>query len=99
MKDELQPALALARSLELAELPRLLGDLAEISAVATARLVRPAIETRPDESLTVEQASKRLGLSKSYLHHNWKTFKFARQEGRKILFSSKGLDAHIRKPR
>ncbi len=97
MRHELQPALGLATTLAPAELPRLIGELAEISAVASARLASPATASRPDESLTVEEASQRLGLSKSYLHHNWRKFKFTRQEGRKILFSSNGLDAYLRK--
>ena len=98
MRDELQPALALARSLALAELPRLLGDLAEISAVATARLVSPVIE-RPDELLDVAQAAERMNLSKDYLYRHSRRFPFTRRQGRKLLFSSNGLDSYLRKSR
>jgi len=97
MRPELQPALTLAKTLAPEELPELLGALETIRIIALARITTPAAEARPDESLTVEQAGKRLGLSKSYLHHNWKKFKFARQEGRKILFSSNGLDSYLKR--
>jgi hypothetical protein len=38
MRDALEPVLALAKNVPREELPRLLGDLAEISATANARL-------------------------------------------------------------
>ena len=91
--------LDLARNLAPEELPRLIGELAEVNAVALARLSTPPVEARPDGSLDIKEAAVRLGVSKSYLHHNWRQFKFARQEGRKVLFSSCGLDAHLRKSR
>jgi len=87
MRVELEPALGLATTLAPAELPRLIGELAEISAVATARLVRPATEPRPDESLTVQEASKRLVSRSPTCTTTGENSKFTRQEGRKILFS------------
>jgi len=98
MRAELQSALDLARTLPASELPALIGALAEVTATAQARLASPRIDTRPDECLTIKQAHKRLGVSESWLYHNWKKFehKFARQEGTKILFSSNGIDAYLR---
>jgi hypothetical protein len=99
MRQELQPVLALAQTLPSADLPSLLGALEEIRVTALARIVVPTVEGRPDESLTIDQAHKRLGVSKGYLYRHWQEFKFARQEGRKVLFSSNGLDLYLRKSR
>jgi hypothetical protein len=98
MHPELEKALALARELPTEKLPQLCADLELVRVTALARIVVPAIDTRPDVSLTVEQASRRLGVSKSWLYHHWKRYehKFARQEGGKVLFSSNGIDAHLR---
>ena len=99
MREELKPILAQARTVAPDELPRLLGDLEEVRATCLARLTSPVIEERPDRSLDVTQAAERMGVSKDYLYHHWQELKFARQEGRKVLFSSNGLDAHLRKSR
>jgi excisionase family DNA binding protein len=99
MRRELETILELARTLAPEELPQLCADLELVRVTCLARIVTPAAETKPDESLTVEQASKRLGVSKSYLYHHWKKFKFARPEGSKVLFSSNGIDAHLRRAR
>jgi hypothetical protein len=99
MRKELEGALALAKSLDPAELPRLLGELAEISARAQARLMAPAVEARPDESLSVGETAKRMGVSESYLYHHRKKFKFARREGGRLLFSSSGLDNYLKRAR
>jgi excisionase family DNA binding protein len=96
MRDELQIALSAARELPAPELPRLLGELEEIRATAMARLASPASVQRPDELLTVEQASERLGVSKDYLYRNHSRLPFVRRMGRKLLFSSLGIDSHIR---
>jgi excisionase family DNA binding protein len=47
--------------------------------------------------VNVKEAADRLGVSREYLYRNHDKFSFARREGRKILFSSNGLDAHLRK--
>jgi excisionase family DNA binding protein len=99
MRPELQSALVQARTLAPEELPRLLGDLEEIRATALARLASPAAESRPDEMLDVEQAAVRMNLSKDYLYRHHKRFPFARRIGRKLLFSSAGLDSYLKKPR
>ncbi len=98
MRRELQPLLVLARLYPAEDLPAFLGELEQIRITALSRIAAPAVQSRPDESLAIEQAHKRLGVSKSWLYHNWKKFegKFARQEGTKVLFSSNGIDAYLR---
>jgi hypothetical protein len=96
MRRELEPVLALVKILPPAELPAFIGALEEIRVTALARFTNPAIDSRPDKSLTIKQASKRMGVGQDYLYRHWQQFKFARQEGRKILFSSNGIDAHLK---
>jgi excisionase family DNA binding protein len=101
MRRELESALTLATDLPAEELPELIGQLEQIRIVALARITTPAVQTRPDELLTVDQAARRLNLSRSYLyHHHEKKFKkFARKEGGKLLFSSKGLNDYLQRAR
>jgi excisionase family DNA binding protein len=95
MRDALEAVLNLARSLPREELPRLLGDLAEISATASARLSSAVVESRPDQLLDVEETARRIGISKDYLYRHQRKFPFARRIGRKLLFSSSGLDKFL----
>lgn len=89
-----------ARTLGPEELPRLLGDLEEIRATALARLAAPqAAQELPDRLLEVPEASARLGVSVDYLYRNSKRFGFTRRQGRKLLFSARGIEQHIRKAR
>jgi excisionase family DNA binding protein len=99
MRQELQSALMQARTLAPEELPRLLGDLEEIRASAMARLLSPAVESGPDEMLDIDQAAERMNLSKDYLYRHHKRFPFARRIGRKLLFSSAGLDSYLKRAR
>lgn len=95
MRDSLESVLDMAKSLPREELPRLLGDLAEISATASARLTCSVVEARPDEMLDVEEAARRMGVSKDYLYRHQGKFSFARRIGRKLLFSSVGLEKFL----
>jgi excisionase family DNA binding protein len=95
MRDSIESVLNLARSLPREELPRLLGDLAEISATASARLSGSVVESRPDELLDVEETARRMGVSKDYLYRHQGKFPFARRIGRKLLFLSSGLDKFL----
>src|SRR5882724_2990897 len=96
MRKELEVLLMLAKDLPSADLPRLLGEIREIEATAVARLSTPAV-SQPDELLTVEQAAARLNLSKDYLYRHSRRLPFARRIGRKLLFSSNGLDSYLKK--
>jgi excisionase family DNA binding protein len=91
MRDTLEPVLSLAKNLPREELPRLLGDLAEISATASARLSISVTETQEDELLDVDETARRMGVSKDYLYRHQGKFRFTRRIGRKLLFSSVGL--------
>lgn len=96
MLRELESVLTLVKKLPPSELPAFIGALEEIKVTALTRITNPTIDSRPDKSLTVKQASKRLGVGQDFLYRHWRTFTFARQEGRKILFSSNGIDAHLK---
>jgi len=79
------------------ELPRLIGEIAEIQATAMTRLFAPA-PAQPsgtDELLAIEEASRRLGVSKDYLYRHGADLPFTRRLGRKLLFSSLGIDGYI----
>ena len=92
---ELQPTLAMARTLCREELPAFLGGLEEIRVTAFARLTEIAPAANPDELVDISEASRRLGVSKSYLYRHSGQFPFAHHIGRKLVFSSLGIDRYI----
>lgn len=87
--------LDLARMLPADELPRLLGDLEEVRCIALTRLSTPAIASTPDELLEVPEAAARLSVSPNYLYRHSRHYPFTRREGRKLLFSAKGIEQYI----
>jgi predicted DNA-binding transcriptional regulator AlpA len=95
MKQELEPALMAARTLAPAELPRLLGDLREIEAVALSRLTAPTPPTVDDTLLGVTEAAELLGMSTGYLYHHHADFPFTRRIGRSLLFSRAGIQTYL----
>jgi excisionase family DNA binding protein len=95
MRSELQSALHLAETSSPEELPALLGELEQIRVTALARLSPPAVACPPDELLDVGATAKRLGVSRDYLYRHRNKFPFARRIGRKLLFSSSGLDKFL----
>jgi predicted DNA-binding transcriptional regulator AlpA len=76
--------------------PELLGDLEEIRATAIARLSSPAVPPPEDELLDVEEAARRLGMSKDYLYRNHAALPFVRRMGKRLLFSSRGIEKYIK---
>jgi excisionase family DNA binding protein len=98
MRPQLQFALDLARTLPPDELPRMIGELAEISATAQARLLAPG-EARPETLLDIEETAERMNLSRDYLYRHHKRLPFTRRVGRKLLFSSSGLELYLTKSR
>jgi len=97
MRDELQFVLRAARELPVEQLPRLLGELEECRCTAIARLtVSAPAQSQSDELLDVEEAARRLGLSKDYLYRHRKDFPFTRRVGRKLLFSAMGIEYYIK---
>ena len=99
MRTELQSVLDLVRTLPASELPAVLGELEQIRATAQARLFAPATAVAPDESLDVDEAARRLGVSADFLYRHSSKYKFVRREGRRLVFSARGLDAYLSKPR
>ncbi|HVR23110.1 MAG TPA: helix-turn-helix domain-containing protein [Candidatus Polarisedimenticolia bacterium] len=96
MNAQLEPVLQAARTLPPAELPRLLGDLEEVRATALARLSAPASVQQTDEFLTVKAAAQRLGCSADYLYKNSASLPFTRHLGKKLLFSTRGIEEYLR---
>lgn len=93
----LQSVLKLVGDLPPEDLPRLLGDLREIEATALGRLsVRAAQSAQPDELIDVEEAARRLGVCRSWLYHHHRNLPFGRRMGRKLVFSSLGIERYIR---
>lgn len=95
LRAELQPAMLAARTLPLEQLARLIADLEEIRVVALARLVAPPPATRPDELVDIDEAARRLGVSKHYLYRHARKLQFSRHVGRKLVFSTVGIDHFI----
>ena len=97
MKTDLDAVLNVARSLPADELPRFLGELETVRAVAWSRLTAPAplAQQSRDQLLDVEEAAIRLGFSTSYLYRNHQRFQFSRRVGRSLRFSAQGIDNYI----
>jgi len=95
MRSELQPALHLAEKLGIEEVAAFLGELEQIRVTALARLSCPIPAHPPDELLDVGVTAMRLGVSQDYLYRHQRKFPFARRIGRKLLFSSSGLDKFL----
>ena len=98
MRNDLQLVLRAATELPAGELPRLIGELEEIRVTAMARLTgpAPAQPQQHDELLDTAQAAHRLGISKDFLYRNHRGFSFTRRVGRRLLFSSAGIEKYIR---
>jgi predicted DNA-binding transcriptional regulator AlpA len=94
----LKPALEEAKTVPAESLPRFLGDLAEVAATAQQRLCAPAPVQPADELLSVRQAAQKLGCSTDFLYKRG-PFPFARRLGRKLMFSSNGIDKYLREQR
>jgi excisionase family DNA binding protein len=78
------------------QLPEFLGKLETARAVAYSRLQAPAPSVRPeDQLLSIEAASARLGVSKGYLYKHYGEMGFARRIGKRLLFSSSGIENYI----
>jgi hypothetical protein len=97
MRSELQSVLDSIRGLLPDELPKLLGELEEARATAMLKLSAPTPVPQHDELLDIEAAAARLGMSVDWLYDNHSKLPFTRRIGRKLLFSSLGLDEYIRK--
>jgi hypothetical protein len=97
MRKELEKIRNEIENLERTQLPALLGELAEVNAIALARLAAPVAPAQPDEWLDIEQASKHLRVEKDFLYERSKLL--GKKAGGKLLFSRKRLDAFVEKSR
>ncbi len=97
MRRELETVLKIARDLNAEQLPELLGELEQVRVTAMARLAAPVImQPSVDRLLGVGEAAKRMGVSEDYLYRHHQEFSFTTRMGRKLLFSSAGIEKHIR---
>jgi excisionase family DNA binding protein len=97
MRKELETVLKLVSTLNVEQLPELLGELEQVRVTAKARLAAPIImQPSVDRLLNVDEAAKKLGVSEDYLYRHHREFPFTRRAGRKLLFSSVGIEKHIR---
>ena len=99
MNGSLKPEdiLRAARELPAQDLPELIGQLEAAKATAWARLSTPvAAPVGHDELLGVPEAARRLGVSEDYLYRHATGYPFTRRQGRKLLFSARGIDKHIK---
>jgi hypothetical protein len=96
MRNELQAVLNTVRDLMPDELPALLGELEVLRTTALLRLSAPSTTQPHDELLSVESAAERMSVSTDYLYRRADTLPFTRRMGRKLLFSSLGIDRYIR---
>jgi hypothetical protein len=94
--DELGRLRHVARELRPEELPDFIGQLECIKATAWARLTMPAQLQEHDELLDVETAALRLGVSRDYMYRHAAEYPFTRRQGRKLLFSARGIERYIR---
>jgi len=98
LRSELKIVLDSLQNMQPERLPELLGELEVIRANALLRLSAPTVIAH-DDQVSVEEAAQRLGVSTGFLYRNWKRRPFTRRMGRKLLFSSRGIDDYIRKSR
>lgn len=100
MRSELQSILNSLRQMPVENVPELLGELEVIRASALMRLSVPTSAARTqDELLEISVAAGRLGVSTDYLYRKSKVLPFTRRIGRKLLFSSQGIDSYIHQHR
>ena len=96
MQSKLQFVLLAVNELPVGELPRLLGQIEKIRVTAMARLTGSAPAPQPDELLDVDEAARRLRLSKDYLYRHHARLPFTRRIGKRLLFSSIEIEKYIR---
>lgn len=86
-----QEILEAVRSAPRESLPMLLAE------VFTRLLTppEPPAQKAADELIGIDQAAKMLGLTRSFLYHSHSKFPFTRRVGRKLLFSTAGIQKFI----
>jgi hypothetical protein len=92
MTADLENMLARARTVAAEDLPRFLGELEMIRAIAWSRLTAtaPVSKSSSDELVDIEEAARRLGVSPSFLYQNHSRYAFSLRVGRALRFSLRG---------
>jgi len=99
MRTELQCVLNSVGGMAAEQLPELLGELEIIRATAMLKMTAPPTAQQPDELLAIPTAAERMGVSTDYLYRHAATLPFTRRVGRKLLFSSRGVEQYINRAR
>lgn len=99
MRNELQTVLASLGRMAPSEMPALLGELEVIRATALLKMTTSGPPEQHDELLSVGEAAARLKVGVDYLYRHTASLPFTRRLGRKLLFSSRGIDAYLAKRR
>ena len=80
--------------------PALRGKLFELDTLLLSLIARPAapapVQHHCDRLLDANEAAKRLGVSKVFVYKNAGKYPFVVREGRRLLFSEKGLESYLR---
>src|SRR6266852_7166890 len=69
-----------------------LSALGALALNATAKRQAQSTAEEPERKLSAKEAAGRLGVSTAYLYKNARRFPFALRIGRRLLFSSRGLE-------
>ena|SRR5215469_2783281 len=96
---QLQAILDRVKQLPADSLPRFLGDLEEIRITAQMRLTTPAAQAPSDRLVDINEAAERLNLSTDHIYRHKDEYPFTCCQGRKVLFSSNGIDKYIQQNR
>ena len=99
MRGELQTVLNSLGGMAAEKMPELLGELEVIRATAMLKITAPAPVQQSDELLAVATAAERMGVSTDYLYRHAAQLPFTRRVGRKLLFSSRGVEQYINRAR
>jgi len=99
LREEIQNVLRFAEQLPPEQLPKLLGEIEEVRCTAMSRLSASAAAypANPDRLISIACAAQLLGVSKDTLYRQHDHFPFTRRMGRRLLFSSHGIEEYIRK--
>jgi len=101
MRPELEAVLRSLEKLTPEEIPGLVGELHTVLAHCQLKLSRPEGDGihPPDRRIDAKEAAARLGVSVDYLYRHHRQFPFTARAGKKLLFSSNGIDRYIARKR
>jgi predicted DNA-binding transcriptional regulator AlpA len=77
------------------QLPQIIGELERAKAAAWMAMQAQPVTTAPptvDRNISADEAAQRLGMSKDWLYKNAEHLPFAVRIGRRVLFSTKGME-------